>query len=168
MKYFAYGSNMSVKRLQHRVPSAVPIGTFSLPEHQLVFHKHGRDDSAKCDAHHTNDPSNTVLGRLYEIDETEKSALDRAEGLGNGYDEKIIRVFNTKHSFKAVTDYATNLNNTLKPFTWYKRHVLVGAEEANLPEEYIGAIESIPAVEDCDKVRETEELAFTVARKCSE
>ncbi|HID69186.1 MAG TPA: gamma-glutamylcyclotransferase, partial [Desulfobacterales bacterium] len=24
MKYFAYGSNMSLKRLQHRVPSAVP------------------------------------------------------------------------------------------------------------------------------------------------
>ncbi|MCK5070874.1 MAG: gamma-glutamylcyclotransferase [Desulfocapsa sp.] len=160
MKYFAYGSNMSVKRLQDRVPSAVPIGTFSLLNHKLIFHKHGRDDSAKCDAHHTHDPSDTVLGRLYEIDETEKSTLDHAEGLGNGYDEKIIRVFNIKYSFKAVTYYATNLNDTLKPFTWYKQHVLVGAREANLPKEYINNIESIPAIEDSDKVREAEQLAI--------
>lgn len=160
MRYFAYGSNMSLKRLQDRAPSAVPIGTFSLPNHKLIFHKHGRDDSAKCDAHSTNDPSDTVMGRLYELDENEKSALDRAEGLGNGYEEKVIKVFNTKNSFKAVTYYATNLNNTLKPFTWYKRHVLIGAREANLPEEYIGVIESIPAIEDYDKGREAEQLSI--------
>lgn len=160
MKYFAYGSNMSLKRLQHRVPSAMPIGTFSLPEHQLVFHKHGRDDSAKCDAYHTRDQSNIVIGRLYEIDESEKTALDNAEGLGNGYDEKIIRVFNTKNSFKAVTYYATNLNNRLKPFTWYKQHVLIGAREANLPEEYIGAIDAVTAVEDYDKTREAQQLSI--------
>ena len=160
MKYFAYGSNMSLKRLQDRVPSAVPIGTFSLPNHKLIFHKHGRDDSAKCNAHLTHDPSDTVLGRLYEIDETEKPALDRAEGLGNGYDEKVIRVFNTKHSFKAVTYCATNINNTLKPFTWYKQHVLIGAREADLPEEYICAIESIPAIKDHDKAREAEQLSI--------
>lgn len=151
---------MSLKRLQQRTPSAVPIGTFSLPNHQLLFHKHGRDDSAKCNAHHTHEPSDAVLGRLYEINETEKSALDRAEGLGNGYDEKFIRVFNTKRSFKAVTYCATNINNTLKPFTWYKQHVLVGAREANLPQEYIDAIESIPAIEDHDKSRESEQFSI--------
>ena len=151
---------MSLKRLQDRVPSAVPIGTFSLPNHKLVFHKHGRDDSAKCDAHHTHDPSDTVLGRLYEINELEKSALDRAEGLGNGYEEKIIRVFNTKNSFKAVTYYATNINSTLKPFTWYKQHVLIGAREANLPEGYIGTIEAISAIEDYNKAREVEQLSI--------
>ena len=160
MRYFAYGSNMSLKRLQDRVPSAVPIGTFSLPKHKLLFHKHGMDDSAKCDAHYTHDPSDTVLGRLYNINELEKPALDRAEGLGNGYDEKIIRVFNTKHSFKAVTYYATNINSTLKPLTWYKQHVLIGAREVNLSKEYICTIEAVLAVKDHDKVREAEQLSI--------
>jgi len=160
MKYFAYGSNMSLKRLQHRVPSAVPIGTFSLPKHQLIFHKHGRDDSAKCDAHYTGDSDNIVVGRLFEINEIEKSDLDRAEGLGNGYEEKIITVFNTINYYKAVTYYATNPNNTLKPFTWYKEHVLIGAKVAKLPMEYIDVIESIPAINDCDKEREAEQLSI--------
>ncbi len=161
MKYFAYGSNMSVKRLQQRVPSAVPIGTFSLPKHQLLFHKHGRDDSAKCDAYHTHDPCNNVIGRLYEFDGDEKPTLDRAEGLGNGYEEKVIRVFDTKGiAVKAITYYATAINNTLKPFTWYKRHVLLGAQEANLPKTYIGVIEAIPAVEDHDKLREAQQLSI--------
>jgi len=100
------------------------------------------------------------LGRLYEIDEAEKSALDRAEGLGYGYEEKIVEIFNDSISFKASTYYATNINNTLKPFTWYKQHVLIGAREANLPKEYIGVIESVPVIGDCDTERKAQELSI--------
>ncbi len=82
------------------------------------------------------------------------------DGLGLGYEEKFIKVFNFKSSFKAVTYYATNLDNTLNPFTWYKQHVLIGAQEANLPKAYIDLIEIIPAIEDFDKEREAEQLAF--------
>lgn len=161
MKYFAYGSNMSLKRLQHRVPSAVSLGTYSLSKHQLVFHKHGRDDSAKCDAHYTGDIADTVRGRLYEIDEIEKSSLDRAEGLGAGYSEKVISVFDAQGlAVKAITYWATAINKKLKPFTWYKQHVLIGALEANLPEEYVDAIKAVPAIEDCDSVREIQELSI--------
>ncbi len=154
---------MSLKRLRQRTPSAVSLGTFSLPKHQLVFHKHGKDDSAKCDAYYTGDTVNIVVGRLYEIDKIEKPSLDQAEGLGNGYEEKVIRVFDTKGvTVKAITYYATNINNTLKPFTWYKQHVLIGAKEANLPVEYIRIIEAILAVEDYDKVREMEQFSLHV------
>ena len=159
MRYFAYGSNLSLKRLQARVPSAVPLGVFTLPKHKLTFHKVGRDGTAKCDACLTNDPSDAVIGRLYEIDEIEKQDLDRAEGLGCGYEEKYIKVFNNRGSFKATTYYATELNTTLKPFTWYKQHVLIGAREAGLPESYIAAIEAVPAVADYDAVREAEQLS---------
>lgn len=161
MKYFAYGSNMSLNRIQQRTPSAIPLGTFSLSEHQLVFHKHGRDNSAKCDAFYTRDPSNNIFGRLYEIDAPEKAILDQAEGLGNGYEEKVIRVSNSRGNIvKAFTYYAIDINESLKPFTWYKQHVLVGAREADLPIEYIGVIESIPATEDHDKVREMEQFSL--------
>ena len=160
MRYFAYGSNMSLNRLRQRVPSAVPIGIFSLPKHKLIFHKVGKDGTAKCNAYLTHDPSDMIIGRLYETDADEKSILDRVEGLGYGYDEKVIKVFNTKTSFKATTYYATNMDNTLKPFTWYKKHVLVGAYEANLPKAYINIIEAIPAVADYDTRREAQELSI--------
>jgi len=41
MKYFAYGSNMSLLRLRARVPSAERIGMFTLVEHALRFHTNG-------------------------------------------------------------------------------------------------------------------------------
>ena len=160
MKYFAYGSNLSLKRLQARVPSAVPLGVFTLPKHKLTFHKVGRDGTAKCDACLTNSPSDSVMGRLYEIDTIEKQDLERAEGLGYGYDEKFITIFNDRSAVTAVTYYATHLDTTLKPFAWYKQHVVIGAREANLPEAYIAEIVALPAIEDFDKIRELEQLSI--------
>ncbi|MCF8057186.1 MAG: gamma-glutamylcyclotransferase [Desulfocapsa sp.] len=96
MKYFAYGSNMSLNRIRQRVPSALMLGMFSLEYHELRFHKHGRDNSGKCDAYYTNDSSNTVLGVLYQIDKSGKVILDRAEGVGCGYDEKEVIVSDVK------------------------------------------------------------------------
>ncbi|WP_372836144.1 SufD family Fe-S cluster assembly protein, partial [Pontibacterium sp.] len=46
MYYFAYGSNMSLKRLQARVPSAMPLCSATLTRYQLRFHKSGKDLSA--------------------------------------------------------------------------------------------------------------------------
>ena len=37
MKYFAYGSNMSIVRLKQRVPSAQKVGIVTLKNHQLRF-----------------------------------------------------------------------------------------------------------------------------------
>ena len=48
----------------------------------------------------------------------------------------------------------------LQPFTWYKRHVIEGAREADLPSAYIKTIENVAATEDDDKQRETQELAI--------
>ena len=161
MKYFAYGSNMSLKRFHQRVPSALVLGTFFLGKHELRFHKHGKDDSGKCDAFYTGDNNNVVMGVLYEIDESEKIVLDRAEGLGYGYDEKEVIVSNAKGNVeRAFTYCATNITALLHPFTWYKEHVLIGAREADLPKDYIANIQEIHAVKDHDSGREAEQLAI--------
>ncbi len=46
MKYFAYGSNMSLARLKGRVPSAKRLGMFCLRNHQLAFHKISKKDGS--------------------------------------------------------------------------------------------------------------------------
>lgn len=135
MYYFAYGSNMSTSRLRERVPSAEALGCYALDEHDLRFHKSSKDGSGKCDAYFTSDPKDVIYGVLFKINPAEKSALDRVEGLGHGYDVKEITV--TAHDgtrVTATTYVATQIDMKLKPYSWYVNHVLVGAKEAVLPE----------------------------------
>lgn len=46
--YFAYGSNMSVSRLQSRITIEEDVGAAYLEGWQMVFNKRGRDGSGKA------------------------------------------------------------------------------------------------------------------------
>ena len=159
--YFAYGSNLSCKRLQERVRSAEPKKRGVLRCHCLAFHKISRKDgSGKCDIVSSKE-SDVVWGRVYHIDDKDKECLDRYEGLGYGYAEKTVTVeLDSGTTIRAVTYYATVKDPTLQPYTWYITHVLVGAKEACLPPDYIKKIEEVKARKDCDKEREAQELAI--------
>ena len=149
--YFAYGSNMSTRRLVARVSSARAVSVAMLSGHSLEFHKIGKDGSAKCDAVYTDDLNDVVHGVVFEMALSEKPVLDRIEGLGRGYAEKDVIVSSESgKEFKAVTYYATNIDALLKPRDWYVEHVLRGAREHGLPSEYIGRIEAIESVPDPD------------------
>ena len=162
MKYFAYGSNMSASRLKKRVPSAERIGLYSLKGHDLRFHKISKKDgSGKCDAYFTDRSDDIVIGTLFEIDSEEKRALDLAEGLGYGYEGKeVILQSQTGDEIKAATYYATKIDKSLKPYSWYLNHVLVGAKESELPTEYIEKIQAIESIQDSNKDRDAKERAI--------
>ena len=141
MKYFAYGSNMSSIRLQERVPSADAIGPARLPGYELKWHKISKKDgSGKCDIVRSDRENTRVWGVLYEIDDEEKPCLDREEGLGYGYDEKLVEVDLDGQAVSAWTYYATRIDETLLPYEWYKDFVVQGAMEHRLPEEYISLL----------------------------
>lgn len=149
MLYFAYGSNMSTPRLRARVPSAQVVDVAELAAHRLAFHKIGGDGTAKCDAFHTGDDCDAVLGVVFRIDAREKPVLDAAEGLGRGYEQKLVRLaVSDGSSLEAFTYYATLVDGALKSFDWYRQHVLRGAREHGLPEAYIRRIEAVQAVAD--------------------
>lgn len=155
--YFAYGSNMSTARLRKRMPSCEPLGLATLPEHTLRFHKRSVDKSGKCDAFATDD-GDTVIGVLYRFDPTDRPTLDQAEGFGNGYDHAIVTVIDEQgHRKKALTYIASPgfIDDTLKPYTWYKDLVLLGGKEHHLPASYLAErIESVVSITDPDKTRE--------------
>ena len=159
--YFAYGSNMSRKRLQKRVSSAEPLERAVLRCHRLAFHKISKDKSGKCDIVPSKE-SNEVWGRLYHINAEEKELLDCYEGLRRGYENKCVTVeLDSGCTVCAVTYYVedeSKINPSLKPYTWYIKHILVGAKEARLPLDYIKKIDEVKAKEDCDKEREWDEL----------
>lgn len=161
MRCFSYGSNMSLARLRARVPSAQFCAVATLSAHRLCFHKIGKDRSGKCDAEHTGNPDDRVIGVVYEISADEKSALDGHEGLGAGYDEKEV-IVTTAHgeALSAMMYFATTVDASLRPYNWYREHVLAGARENALPAEYVARIEAVEAIVDPDRERCERELAI--------
>ena len=150
---FAYGSNMLSSRIQERCPSARALGVAELHGHELKWHKRSKDGSGKCDVVLSKDEKRIVYGVLFEIAESEKRELDKAEGLGNGYEEKQAPVVFEGKS-RAVTLYsATNTDSSLKPYTWYKAFVVAGAKEHKLPSEYRRKLEAVEATQDPDSKR---------------
>lgn len=77
---------------------------------------------------------------LFRFDPKEREKLDRAEGAGKGYEHATVTVINDKgHRRKVLTYLATqsHVDDRLKPYSWYKEHVLAGAEEHGLPAAYV-------------------------------
>jgi len=164
-EYFAYGSNMATARLRQRMPSAQPLGIATLPGHELRFHKRSKDKSAKCDAFETGDGA--VIGVLFKFDPKERGELDAAEGAGKGYDAKVVTVINSNGRRRKVLTYLASpgaIDDRLKPYSWYKDHVLAGAKDHGLPHDYVAeCIEAVEAVEDPDRARDQRERAALAA-----
>lgn len=138
------------------------LGMAILEGYDLRFHKISKlDGSAKCDAMETGDPAHKVFGILFEITESGKLILDRIEGLGHGYNDKNVRVeLDNGKSVNAITYYATSIDPELKPFIWYKEHILRGAVENGLPQSYIQKIMDVEAIADPDRLRDAKEMSI--------
>ena len=90
-----------------------------------------------------------------------RAALDRAEGLGNGYEVKTVEVFaDDRPGIRAFTYYATRTDIALRPYAWYRQHVLQGARETGLPEHYVALIATIETIDDPDSARCEAEIAI--------
>ncbi len=157
MKYFAYGSNMCTTRLRARVPSASFICTGTLTGHSLRFHKRSRDGSGKADAFETGNADDRVIGVVFDIDKAEKPKLDGAEGLGKGYIQKLVQVITDTGAVLPAFTYiaeSSAIDESLKPYSWYKDFVIQGAKGYELPADYIASIEAVADLPDLDQERE--------------
>jgi hypothetical protein len=123
--------------------------------YRLRFHKRSADGSGKADAEYTGDPQDSVWGVAFDLESSEKPALDKAEGLGAGYSEKMVTI--TDHQGEqhaALIYYADNKDPSLKPYSWYLRFVVDGARQHDLPADYIAALEDVDCAVDPDKDRD--------------
>ena len=170
-QYFGYGSNMLTDKLKRkdRCPSAVKIDVARTNEYTLKFHKVStavsdqgiRDESGKGDMAPKESETDELYGVVFSIDETQADNLDSAEGLGDGYEKKDIVVEGiNKGPLRVVAYYATDINEDLKPYHWYKGQTVDGAKEHGLPAEYIKKIEAFESIPDLDKERVDKETAY--------
>lgn len=153
--YFAYGSNMCISRFQKRAPNAKAVSVGRLSRHHLVFHKRGVDGSGKCTIWQDESSVHQVFGVLYLMDEADKALLDREEGVGNGYESKIVEVITAEGWMTAHTYIASesHYDSSLVPFQWYLDYVLTGAFEHRLPEYYISSFRDVTCIKDPDRER---------------
>jgi gamma-glutamylcyclotransferase (GGCT)/AIG2-like uncharacterized protein YtfP len=168
LTYFAYGSNMLTERLRRRVPSTTPIGRAHLGGWKLRFHKHGADGSAKCNI--VSAAEADVFGVLFEIRADERKLLDRAEGLGRGYDLAEVSVTLDGASVDAFCYVASpsHIDESLLPFRWYRDFVLHGAHEHRLPAPYAERVQRIEALRDADRRRAKRNRSILGATKVAE
>jgi hypothetical protein len=152
--YFAYGSNMLTRRLRARTPGASPVCTGYVEGRCIKYHKISIDGSGKCDIPTTGLKADRVYGVLYQIPLAEKSALDKTEGLGLGYQQENLTVYRSdSFTCRAMAYIATAVDPTILPYHWYKSLVLKGAREHGLPKEYVTRIGQINSQVDTDHQR---------------
>jgi hypothetical protein len=153
---------MLTARLRQRMPSCRALGIATLPDHELRFHKRSRDKSAKCNAF-AGGNNGRVIGVLFSFAPAERVRLDEAEGVGSGYEHATVTVIDQNGrrqevlTYRATPDY---IDDSFKPYSWYKDLVLAGGTEHGLPLAYVAAcIQSVDAIEDPDPTRDKRERA---------
>jgi gamma-glutamylcyclotransferase len=156
--YFAYGSNLHPIRLIKRVPSAELVGIAKHPNHRLSFHKKGQDDSSKCNMFSSEAGSDLIYGAIYQLERGHKNALDKIEGKGFGYIESQIALTYDGYEYPCFTYLAqqSHVDDNLKPYHWYKKLVILGAQYLEFPSAYISSIEAVESIEDLDPRRRIE------------
>jgi len=163
--YFAYGSNMLTRRLRDpkRAPTALFEDTGFVPRYRLTFNKRSRgkvQSSGKCNMEATGADADRVYGVLFRILRADKLNLDKEEGLNKGYREDALDVTVNDEARRAVVYLATETAADLRPYHWYKEFVVRGAEEHNLPADYIQRIRDVQSQPDPDKKRREENEAI--------
>jgi gamma-glutamylcyclotransferase len=110
-----------------------------------------RSRSSKCDAFETRSDGDLIWGVVFDIPPSEKKGLDKAEGLGKGYNERTVDLITRSGDAMTAFTYCadkTAIAGGLFPYSWYKELVLKGATEHGLPPDYIArSIETVIATE---------------------
>lgn len=168
MKVFCYGSNMSSKRLktEDRCPGAKFLCTAFIEQYVFKFNKKSTlgIGSGKGNIIFTGNSADIVWGIIFEIPEKEEKALDEAEGLGKGgYEKQSITVKNKNEDIDVIVYIAINsdyVDDTEKPFDWYKNHCIKGAIEFDLSTDYVKFLESFESKKDKNTKRSEEEYSI--------
>lgn len=153
--YFAYGSNLHPMRLYKRLGAVKFVDVGVLKGAKIHFNKIGRDGSGKCNIEFTGSMADEVFGVLYQISNGQKKILDQAESAGRGYIEREVTVATFNADWRVFTYVAMPkfVDDSIKPFSWYKELVCLGAVYHKFPESYIETLERQEAIPDSDKKR---------------
>ena len=104
--YLAYGSNLNVRQMMIRCPSARMIGTATIEDYRLMF------KGSKTGSYLTIEPEEgcSVPVGVWEVSEADELALDRYEGFPTFYYKKELEL--------PITDIRTGKVRRRKAFVY--------------------------------------------------
>jgi len=145
--YFAYGSNMSIRRKVKRTGIIREAVLARLKGYRLAFNKKAARVEDNVYANVVVSPSDEVWGVAYLCNAEAMNDLDRWEGVASGnYQRQSVQLIVRKgETLQAVMYIADDdyIVGESKPSDKYLNHLLTGAQEHGLPPDYIAMIKRI-------------------------
>jgi gamma-glutamylcyclotransferase (GGCT)/AIG2-like uncharacterized protein YtfP len=138
--YFAYGSNMDMRRFRRRCPDATVAGRASLRGYRLGFTRYSSAEKGGV-ADIVAEPDAVVWGALYEIDESCFAALDDYEGAPRAYRRETVRVLDDGGAEREAVAYVANKTGEFAPSRQYLAQIVQGARDHELPDDYVRGLE---------------------------
>ena len=132
-----------------------------LKRHKLSFRKRSQDRSGKADVVSSMSRDAHVWGVLYDVGAQDLVRLDAGE---QGYQRQRSRILLRNGRRARVWIYVSTRDQrdeSLRPYTWYKRFLVEGAKEHQLPKSYIASLEGIIAIQDPDRERDRRKRNLT-------
>ena len=126
--YIAYGSNLNIRQMRMRCPSARIIGTSEIPDYELLF------KGSKTGSYLTIEPKDgsTVPVAAWEVTAEDEAALDRYEGYPSHYFKQNIPVQLDGEEVNAMV-YIMNLKMGFGlPSPYYYQTVYEGYNDCGL------------------------------------
>jgi gamma-glutamylcyclotransferase (GGCT)/AIG2-like uncharacterized protein YtfP len=132
MKYIAYGSNLNLKQMAMRCPTAKVVGTAMLKDYQLTF-RGVATIVPKAGA--------ITPVAVWDIDEQSERALDRYEGYPHLYRKEYLEIECNGNLMKVLV-YVMNSCHPSLPSMRYYEAIREGYMDTGLDESFlIGALE---------------------------
>ena len=141
--YFAYGSNLKRSRLSGRVPSAHAPQVGRVQGYRLTLDKRGKDGSGKANL--IVDPAAEVFGVVYRLEPEHWPRLDACEP---GYRRVVVSVACGEDELDAQTYISRDRTDDPVPFAHYKRFLVEGAAEHQMPRAWQEKLAALPARPD--------------------
>lgn len=128
MKYYiAYGSNLNKRQMKHRCPDAVPVGSATIPDYELVFRGVA-----------TIEPKSgaSVQCGIWKISAEDEKSLDRYEGFPRLYGKQFFWVPVNGKMVRAMAYIMTEgVHRKRQPYTDYLITIMEGYEDFELDEK---------------------------------
>lgn len=135
MYYFAYGSNMNHKQMRKRCPHSRFIKRVYLGGYKFVYD--GSPERENAVANIVEAEGSIVWGGLFDIDEGDLKNINKYEGYPYCYTRKTVSVKDSEgNTYNAIVFFRSGRMEA-EPHPEYRKIVIQGAYDCNLPEEYI-------------------------------
>jgi gamma-glutamylcyclotransferase (GGCT)/AIG2-like uncharacterized protein YtfP len=137
LPYFAYGSNMNLEQMAVRCPGAQMVSLVRKTGWRYIINQRGYVTALE-------DPDALTLGCLWKLSKEHWVALDRYEGVGEGFYRRVDCEVITLKSGELVQCIAYRAANETPgvPTENYVETVICGARQIGLPMDYLQFLES--------------------------